>query len=735
MVDIKIENGYLYSKSKYDEKIISFMRSRPKRFWDASNRQWRLPEDDLELFLKVLEGYEYEVTYVDGSKPNIYNEYDANKLSKSSDASKPKITEETKQIIIKDVLPKWYKFKTKPYAHQIDGVNYGLQHPKFLLGDEPGLGKALDLNTKVYTPDGCKLMKDIEVGDYVFNKQGNPVIVLATYNHENVNMCRITFSDGVYIDCCEDHLWEIYAKRRKKIVDTKWFFGNDKCGNPRSDCKTESGYYKYYIDNCNPVEFNEHEVFIDPYVLGCILGDGNITNHSIKITTPDDEICSNISNRLKNGYILNPMKSIGYGECPEYLIVKENTKSSKENLYVSYLKEIGLYGKDSHTKFIPDEYKYNSISNRIDLLRGLIDTDGYSSKDNLLQYTTVSKQLALDVRFIIESLGGFVSFSEKQCGYNGKVTGTAYTLTIKCNDPSLFCSLTRKKEKLGKRKFKPRRKIVSVEKLGKGNAKCITVDDKDGLYLIDHFIVTHNTKQLLDISQILKADKGVKHVLIIACVNSLKYNWQAEVGIHTNDKGFILGTRYSKNGTEKIGSNEDRLKDIESLGENKTIDSCYYLITNIETLRYNKSIKVPLKTKKNGVQRFKKQTVFPIVDAIQSQIDKGNIGMIICDESHKCLSYDTLVETDKGLIKIGDIVNNQCYLIKTLNDNGTISFVKPVNYFTNPIQPYMLELTIQLENGNIKKIVCTSDHKFLTKNRGYVEAINLNFTDEVVEFD
>lgn len=150
------------------------------------------------------------------------------------------------------------------------------------------------------------------------------------------------------------------------------------------------------------------------------------------------------------------------------------------------------------------------------------------------------------------------------------------------------------------------------------------------------------SKTMLDLSQILKRESNIKHTLIIACVNSLKYNWQAEVEKHTNDKGYILGTRYLKNGREIIGSNEDRLSDIKDIGKGGQIDDYYYIITNIETLRYNKSIKVPLKTKKNGVQRFKKQTVFPIVEALQEQIDAGNINMIIADEVHKVKDSSSL---------------------------------------------------------------------------------------------
>lgn len=241
------------------------------------------------------------------------------------------------------------------------------------------------------------------------------------------------------------------------------------------------------------------------------------------------------------------------------------------------------------------------------------------------------------------------------------------------------------------------------------------------------------TKQMLDLSQIYKKEHGIKHTLIIACVNSLKYNWQAEVLKHTNDKGYILGTRYRKSGTEYIGSNEDRLEDINSIGKGGPIDDYYYIITNIETLRYSKSIKVPLKTKKNGVQRFKKQTLFPIVEAIQKQIADGNINMIIADESHKCLGKDTLVQTDSGPVSIYNIVKNKCYRVKTLNEDGTVSYVMPVNYFENPISQELIELEFLMEDGSVKKLLCTDDHKILTQNDGYVKAKDITENHIIVE--
>lgn len=144
------------------------------------------------------------------------------------------------------------------------------------------------------------------------------------------------------------------------------------------------------------------------------------------------------------------------------------------------------------------------------------------------------------------------------------------------------------------------------------------------------------TKQILDIACIRKQTSNLKHILIVVCSNGLKYNWEQEVLKHTTEKPYILGTRYTKRGKKYIGSNDDRLADIKSLGDNKDIDDCFVLITNIETLRYKKVEKVPKKRKVHGVVQFKNVTHYPIVEALQAQVDAGQINMIAVDEIHLC---------------------------------------------------------------------------------------------------
>ena len=124
------------------------------------------------------------------------------------------------------------------------------------------------------------------------------------------------------------------------------------------------------------------------------------------------------------------------------------------------------------------------------------------------------------------------------------------------------------------------------------------------------------TLQIINIAAINKL-KGAKHCLIICGINGLKYNWEQEIALHSNEKSWILGTRYRKNSKAYIGTSQDKLDDLNNLPQN-----CYFIITNIETLRQ-------LAYRKNN------KMIFPIVDRINTLCKIGEIDMIVIDEAHK----------------------------------------------------------------------------------------------------
>lgn len=140
------------------------------------------------------------------------------------------------------------------------------------------------------------------------------------------------------------------------------------------------------------------------------------------------------------------------------------------------------------------------------------------------------------------------------------------------------------------------------------------------------------TKQIIDWVGCLNVTDKINKVLIVCGVNSLKYNWQSEIGIHSNESGWVLGTRFRKTtGKAYEGSTQDKLYDLNNL------PNCKFIITNIETLRA-------------GSQKVGKKYIFPIAEKIRELCDAGIISVIAFDECHKSKEPTSLQSRAMSLI-------------------------------------------------------------------------------------
>lgn len=215
------------------------------------------------------------------------------------------------------------------------------------------------------------------------------------------------------------------------------------------------------------------------------------------------------------------------------------------------------------------------------------------------------------------------------------------------------------------------------------------------------------TKQVIDIAVAKKLEKGYKHCLIICGVNGLKWNWVREIATHSNEGAWILGQKTVR-GKTVIGSNNDKLEDALNLDRIRD----YFIITNIESLRSPE-----------------------IAEALEEASRKHIIGLVAIDEIHKCFDYDTEITTNLGKLKIGDIVTNktQCSVLSYNEQTNEVEWKPITNWFANEVKSPMVELTIQRENGEIKTLKCTLNHKIYTLNRGWVSAGDLTEDDDIVE--
>ena len=376
-----------------------------------------------------------------------------------------------------------------------------------------GVGKALPNSNKIYTPEGYKLMGDIKVNDKVFGRNGKETNVIGVYPQGNRPIFKISFNDGTFTFCDEEHLWSVNninqrnrsswkdGKRIKlepdnsfKVVKTidlidKLTFGSKKSLN-------------FKIPMVEPVEFNEKELPINPYVLGVMLGDGYMK--SSRFTTKDIEIADEISRtNLVNVSIKKRCRDIDKGN----ILVQNCLFDVCIYGITDKIKSLGLYDKKSDSKFIPKDYLFNSIDNRVELLRGLLDTDGNVRKNGGIEYVSTSKKLIEDVRWLVLSLGGFCKISSKipTYVYKGvKKTGKeSYKLTISFPEKNKIIpfKLSRKNDRVINRvKYDNNKFIKSIEYSHDEEATCIMVDNDEHLFVTDDFIVTHNTTMMTKIA-------------------------------------------------------------------------------------------------------------------------------------------------------------------------------------------------------------------------------------------
>lgn len=343
-----------------------------------------------------------------------------------------------------------------------------LKDKEMIKGSSYG-NKAHPYTQNVMTPDGLKLWKDIQIGDSLFNSYGGITKVIDIPFDNNTDIYNVYLKDGRVVQASLNHLWEVIDwNGYKKILTTEQIL---------TDIGRNKGKYfeyKYYIPNHDGVKFDKQTVKLDAYLLGLMLGDGGFTG-----TTKNQlSFTSSIAD-------LNIYK--------QYINYQIKTKDDRHHSIVipnviEVIKEYNLLDKKSHTKFIPNIYKYNSKEVRLNLIQGLFDTDGHIGYGGNPEYVTVSKQLADDVVEVLRSLG-------INCNMNTRNNSYGEYYKVRCYTDIPLFKLERKysKQKLTKNRHK-QTAIVDIKYSHNEMAKCVTVDSEDSCYLIGDYVKTHNSK-------------------------------------------------------------------------------------------------------------------------------------------------------------------------------------------------------------------------------------------------
>lgn len=339
-----------------------------------------------------------------------------------------------------------------------------------------GKGKALPMFTVVPSPTGFKLWMDVKIGDELFGPNGDIVKVTGIPYEGPIELLRITLADGRQIECSREHEFNITYRGATKVAEAEWI-GYNYHKQRKSSSKNPTGdEYVITLPIADKVEYPKQEIPIDAYTLGLILGDGCLR-------TPTNK------NTIR---LTGKQEDVDFYKSQSPYDITDNTSNALEHSIhkqsiMEDIKNLGLFMTNSHTKFIPDVYKYNSSEVRLALLQGLVDTDGWINNSTFC-YCTCSEQLKNDVLEIARSLGiKAYSFKKKE----------SWTISFQTAEYTL-CRLPRKINKIktpSARYIKSSKRVtvINVEYIAKTQGKCISVDREDGLFLANDYIVTHNS--------------------------------------------------------------------------------------------------------------------------------------------------------------------------------------------------------------------------------------------------
>ena len=368
-------------------------------------------------------------------------------------------------------------------------------------------GKQLALDTPIPTPDGWKTMGELMVGDRVFDETGTPCNIVAKSVVDDTEQAyRLTFRDGSSIVAGERHLWDveyIHGKRKKKEWTTGEIYKKVRAYKERFAGTPEARRSLIRIPVASPLQTLPAQLPLDPYLYGYWLGNGCANKPCITIRTEDvEEVLSHIPYETHNRY---PQKCGG-----------------SDVVYFDELRDILV--PTFRDKRIRPEYLRASEAQRWRLLQGLVDSDG-SIGDRKAQstYTSTIRQLALDVRELLWSLGIKNAMTEGPSLRYGKPTGeTLYVIRFTSFSDQPTSQLKRKSNRKRERVKMTRslfHYLESIEPVAeKVPMQCIQVDSRSHCYLAGRsFIPTHNSELAAAVALLLCCGDGEEGAEVYGC--------------------------------------------------------------------------------------------------------------------------------------------------------------------------------------------------------------------------
>lgn len=357
----------------------------------------------------------------------------------------------------------------------LEGQNHVIEAPT-------GWGKSACINSRVLMFNGTfRLVQDVKVGDLLMGPDSQP---------RTVHALGTGFMESYEI---HTRAGEVSGFNEEHIISLKCTGGSTYAVKGTIVNVMIKDYLKWskYKKHCFKLWKPDHVDFIPsakpltikPYVLGLLLGDGGLSVTMVNFTTADVRLVEELKKEATRWG-----DTVRYGVKCQYHVLGTHM--------AWHMGRLGLLPISCDKRFIPQRYKIASIEDRLQLIAGLIDTDGHLRKNApVFDYISKSKQLAEDLVFLCRSVGlaAYVAECEKSCVYKGeKKTGTYFRVSISGDTDKIPTKLARKQARPRKQKKDVLMHGFDLVPIGVHQYFGFTLD-KDHLYLTDQFFVTHNT--------------------------------------------------------------------------------------------------------------------------------------------------------------------------------------------------------------------------------------------------
>lgn len=408
-----------------------------------------------------------------------------------------------------------------------------------------GMDKMQPVSEPVLTPGGWRTMGDLRLGDYVIGSDGKPTEVMGVYPQTDRRVMKVTFNDGSWTRCGPEHLWRVENTQN----EAAWPVLTTEQLALAVDGQRQRIWTVPLLSA--PVDYgtNGGELPIDPYTFGLLLGDGNLRGASVRFSTAEAELLLALEDGLPAGVVVKHAGRYDYeiASTEGYARGDDGRFVEGRNPLVSALRAEGLLGSRSHEKFIPEKYLRATPSERLALLQGIMDTDGWvtvvpNGRSCVVAIRSSSWHLIHGVTDLVEGLGGSVRYSTHATSCNGRPGRLAHKLVIALPAGVSPFRLSRKRDAVVGRKLGVRRFIDRIEPDGEERSVCIRVAAEDHLYVTRHHLLTHNTGNGLPLFQDLQS-RSLENAKVVK-----GYNFSEKVIVDID-------------GTVAVGERDDLLKE------------------------------------------------------------------------------------------------------------------------------------------------------------------------------